>query len=92
MPSSRINVKTDGRLNQVQLAELVGSVLNVDVSTIDDNSSPTSLQGWDSLMHISLISAVEETYSVFFSAAEMRETKSVGDLRRLLTAKGVQQA
>ncbi len=78
-------------MNPVQLAELVGSLLNVDASTIDDDSSPATIDGWDSLVQISLISAVEETYSVFFSAAEMRDITSVGDLRRLLSAKGVQE-
>ena len=72
------------------MAELVGTVLDVDAGTIDDSSSPTSVDGWDSLMHVSLIAAIEETYSVYFTAAEMRDATSVGELRRLLKDKGVQ--
>lgn len=74
----------------VPLNELIGAVIDVDPATINDDSSPLTVDGWDSLAHISLISAIEETYSVDFTAAEMRKASSVGELRRLLSAKGVQ--
>jgi acyl carrier protein len=71
----------------VELTALIAVILEVDPSMIDDESSPATVDGWDSLAHISVIAGIEETYSVSLTAAEMRDAKCVGDLRRLLRAK-----
>ena len=74
----------------VKLEELLGLVLDVDASGLTDASSRTDVATWDSLSHLSVISALEERYDVLFSTAEMRESMSVGALRRLLVAKGAE--
>jgi acyl carrier protein len=73
----------------VRLEQLVGDVFEIEPSHLDDSTSPTSLDRWDSLGHLSLISAVEETYDVFLSTSEMREARSIGALRQILATKGV---
>lgn len=71
------------------LEELVASVLDVDVRLLSDESSPATVDGWDSLAQVSLVSAVEETYDVTLSTADMRSAYTLGDFRRILSAKGV---
>jgi acyl carrier protein len=73
----------------VTLEEIIGSVLDIDPSELDDATSQGSLDGWDSLAHISLISAVEESFGVELSTEEMRRGVSVGELRQILADKGV---
>jgi acyl carrier protein len=73
----------------VNLQELLGDVLEVDPSVLDDDAGQSNTDGWDSLAHVSIIAAIEETYGVEFSAAEMRDASSVGTLRAVLAAKGV---
>jgi acyl carrier protein len=71
------------------LEELVAEVLDVEPSSLDDASSPASLDRWDSLAHVELITTVEEAYDVVLTTSEMRDAKSLGDLRRILQSKGV---
>jgi acyl carrier protein len=72
------------------LEELVAEVFDVEPAGLDDTTSPASLDRWDSLAHVTLISAVEETYDVILSTTEMREARSLGELRRILQSKGVE--
>jgi acyl carrier protein len=72
------------------LKELVAEVLDVEPSALHDTTSPASLDRWDSLAHITLISAVEETYDVILTTSEMRQARSLGELRRILQDKGVE--
>jgi acyl carrier protein len=71
------------------LEELVATVLEVEPASVDDATSAESLDRWDSLAHVTLITAVEETYDVILSTHEMRDARSVGELRRILRDKGV---
>lgn len=71
------------------LEELVAAILDVDVSLLSDESSPASVDGWDSLVQVSLVSAVEETYGVTLTTADMRSAYTLGDFRSILSAKGV---
>jgi len=73
----------------VSLEQLVGDVFAIEPSTVTDTTSPSTLDRWDSLNHLALIAAVEETYEVFLSTSEMREASSIGNLRRILVTKGV---
>jgi acyl carrier protein len=71
------------------LEELVAEVLDVDPASLDDATSPGSLDRWDSLAHVELITTVEETYDIVLTTSEMRDAKSLGELRRILQSKGV---
>lgn len=71
------------------LEELVAAVLEVEPASVDDTMSADSLDRWDSLAHVELITTVEEAYEVVLSTREMRDARSVGELRRILRDKGV---
>ena len=45
------------------------------------------VENWDSLTHINLITAIERTWKVRFTTAEVMSLKNVGDLLRLITKK-----
>ena len=71
------------------LENLVAAVLDVEPSSLDDTTSPASLDRWDSLAHVELITTVEEAYDVILSTGEMRQADSIGELRRILRSKGI---
>jgi acyl carrier protein len=71
------------------LEDLVAAVLDVERSSLDDETSPASLDRWDSLAHVELITTVEEAYDVVLTTGEMRQVDSLGELKRILRTKGV---
>jgi maltose O-acetyltransferase len=71
------------------LRALVASVLDIPEEEVEDSSSPSTTSSWDSMAHLALVAAVEETYGVRLSAHEERSMQSVGVLRNMLSTKGV---
>ncbi|HJV22370.1 MAG TPA: acyl carrier protein [Holophagaceae bacterium] len=51
-------------LDEVHLKQVMGSILQVDPSTLGPDASNDTLPGWDSLKHMSLVLALEEEYGV----------------------------
>jgi acyl carrier protein len=45
------------------------------------------IEGWDSLMHVTLLVNVEKAFGVKFSSSEVARLKSVGDLADLIDSK-----
>jgi acyl carrier protein len=74
------------------LHEVVARALKVPVASVDDSSSPETLRRWDSLRHLDLMTAIEAAYDTRFSPEEIISARSVGDVRRLLSEKGVEVA
>lgn len=55
--------------------------------TIDRHSSAASVDGWDSLIHINLVSAIERAFRLRFALGELQSLKNVGDLLDCLQTK-----
>lgn len=72
----------------MKLNQIVGSILNVDSDTLDNTSNAQNTKNWDSLRHIEVIFAVESAYLVRFTMPEIAGLRNLGDIRRLLAAKG----
>jgi acyl carrier protein len=51
-------------LNEDALKQVMATMLNVDVSTINEDSSMDTLPSWDSLRHMNLVLALEEEFKV----------------------------
>ena len=47
--------------------------------------SAQDVEEWDSLLHISLVVAVEEEFGIRFRVGEVESTKNVGDFADLIT-------
>ena len=74
----------------MSLYQIVRNVMGRKDVALDESSNANSTEGWDSLKNIELIFAVESTYRVRFTVKEVARLKSIGDLRRLLVAKGAE--
>ncbi len=53
-------------------------------------SSASSIEGWDSLTHIHLVSSVEREFGIRFALGELEELKNVGDMLDLIERKKAQ--
>lgn len=51
-------------LNETVLKQVMATMLNVDASTINDDSSMDNVPNWDSLRHMNLVLALEEEFKV----------------------------
>jgi acyl carrier protein len=52
---------------QARVLNVVSQVLGVPVDAITDDSSPESIEAWDSLKHMNLVLALEEEFGIRFS-------------------------
>jgi acyl carrier protein len=76
------------------LAETLERIQSVFRDTFDDDAlvlrpemTADDVEGWDSLMHINLIYAIEQEFKVRFTTAEVTSLKNVGDLITLVEKK-----
>jgi len=73
----------------MQLYNIIASVLNIDASTLSEQSNATNTANWDSLRHIEVILAVETAYGIRFAINEVVNMQNLGDMRTVLETKGV---
>ena len=56
-----------------RIINVMSSVFGVSIDNIDDNTSPDTLESWDSLKHMNLIIALEEEFLVDLSDEDIIE-------------------
>jgi acyl carrier protein len=71
------------------LIDLVASVIDVPASELNAQSGPGAVPAWDSLAHVTIVAAVEQTYGVKLSMPEILAIRSIDGLRQLLEKHGV---
>ena len=67
----------------------MADVLQIPVAEVTDQLAMTDLDVWDSLKHIELIASLEEQLNVQLSFDDIVAMRSVGDIKRVLSSKGV---
>lgn len=55
-------------------------VFDDDAIRIERNMTANDIEGWDSLSHVNLITAVESKFRIRFTQKELLTLKNVGDL------------
>ena len=60
-----------------KVVELISQIMEVPIQKIQEESSPEQIESWDSLNHMTLILALEETFQVIFTDEEIVEMVSV---------------
>jgi acyl carrier protein len=67
-----------------KVIEIMAQVMNVKASDLDGNSSPDTIEDWDSLKHMSLVLALENQFDMQFSedqiTAEMLSVQQIVDV------------
>ena len=70
-----------------QLTPVFHMVFDDDSIVLTPQTSADDIDGWDSLSHMNLISAVELTFKVRFALGELQKLKNVGMLAELVDKK-----
>jgi acyl carrier protein len=70
-----------------ELKKVILQELNLDDFDLRDETIAPEVPGWDSLNHVNIILAVENSFKVKFKSYEILRLKSVGDLQKLVDAK-----
>jgi acyl carrier protein len=73
----------------MQLYELIGKVLGVDPSELNEDSNAQNTPKWDSLRHIEVVFAMENAFHVRFTMPEISGLRKLSDIRKLLLLKNV---
>ena len=67
-----------------RLTEVFRDVFDDDAIRISEGTEIKGIAGWDSLIHISLLTAVQDEFGIRFSMEEMEKIGTAGDILRLL--------
>ena len=71
----------------VKLKPVFQKVLDENDITITRKMTAQDIEGWDSLRHVQLVSAVESAFGIKFKLREVLSMKNVGDLIDLIHIK-----
>ena len=69
--------------------EVVSRVFGIEPGSIDESSSPESVEGWDSMGHLNLVAALEHDFNVSIDIGDVMEMVSVKRIREILLRYGV---
>ena len=72
-----------------RLEEVIGSVLNVPVEALSDDSSTENTQNWDSLRQLSILLALESAYGISITTDEAVDMNSISAIKAVLKRHGV---
>ena len=67
-----------------KLNEIFRDVFDDESITVTSETTAADIDDWDSLSHISLLSAVEDEFGFTFDMRSVQELKNVGDMADLI--------
>jgi len=66
------------------LKNLLAEVLQIPAATVTDDLAMKDLEAWDSLKHMELIVALEQSFELEFSFDDIVAMQSVGAIKQIL--------
>jgi acyl carrier protein len=80
----------DGHLDEVadSVIEIAAGVFEIDGRTLGLDASPATVERWDSLNHLKLITAVESAFAI---RLPMKAVLQIDTIRKLIEAVGQQR-
>jgi acyl carrier protein len=67
-----------------RINEVFQEVFDDDELTVDRVTTADDVEGWDSLMHVTLLVNMEKAFGVKFTSSEVASLKNVGELADLI--------
>jgi acyl carrier protein len=71
------------------LLEIFAEGLGLSAETLSEESSPETVEEWDSLAAMNLVTLIEDSFEVSLSTRDIMKMRSIGLARGVLKAKGV---
>ena len=73
----------------MKLKEVFKNIFQIEISSIDDETSVDTVEKWDSLKHLNLVLALEEAFNITFTEEESVEIMSYPLVKAVLSDHGV---
>ena len=70
-----------------QIRTMASDLFGVPEERITADSSPQTLEAWDSIQHLNLVLALEEKFSVQLSPEEIEQITNIGKTAKLIESK-----
>ena len=70
-----------------QIILILGRILKQEKAKITEDSSPSNLDGWDSLVQVELIAGVEEQFDIAFSLKDLPRLVSIKSFTEVVEQK-----
>ncbi|MCR5761414.1 MAG: acyl carrier protein [Sphaerochaetaceae bacterium] len=67
-----------------KLNEIFRDVFDDESIIVNDSTTAKDIEGWDSLMHITLISEIEDCFNIRFAMKDVTNMKNVGDMANII--------
>ncbi len=78
----------DSKMIYARLNKVFRDVFDDDSITVNPKTTANDIEDWDSLEHITLISAVEKEFKMKFKMGEISSMKNVGEMASIVAARG----
>ena len=72
-----------------KLYQIIGKILDVPASEINDESSPETIENWDSFNSLMLADELESEFNVSFTLEEIVDSANVAAIKKHLKNHGV---
>ncbi len=76
-----------GTETRSKVLKIAGDVLSVSPSALTENSSPKMVENWDSIRHLNLVLALEDSFALQFTPEEMEQMETIGRIILLVEVK-----
>jgi acyl carrier protein len=70
-----------------RIKKVMSDVFDIDIESINNDSSPDNIENWDSLKHMNLIVALEEEFEIEFSDEEIIDSMNYALIVNILNFK-----
>jgi acyl carrier protein len=68
-----------------QVRAVAGDIFGLPPDRITAESSPETIENWDSMQHLNLVLAVEEKFGVQLEPEDIEQMKSIGAVAAIVT-------
>ncbi len=75
------------KLLNERIFAVVADVLEVSAGKVTPDSSPETMETWDSVHHLNLVLALEQEFNLQFEPEEMDQLKDVPHILRIIATK-----
>jgi acyl carrier protein len=72
-----------------KFATIVGKFFNIPPEDVRDELTPQDIPDWDSMNYLLFIAEVEKEYDISLTMDEVMQAKTLGDVRKCLTSRGI---
>ena len=70
-----------------QIRSISSDIFSVPASSITEQSSPESIEAWDSTQHLNLVLALEEKFNIQLSPEDIEQMRNIGNVAQIVEGK-----